>query len=350
MKEVLNSFFIQLGYFNVFTTLPEFQIYFLPSCGAVEVVMAVDYQKEIYLSEEVYDSVREKFVQSFKERGFSNVHMLTLVMCRDTEKMESIFGGDRFCWYLNSDENKLYISDGHVEDFYGLKEKVQKFLENPEIYATPEEDGVSDVSIPWSQRLKGLPFINIAIVAINIIVFILCTFIPDMLYNKGAFSFLFVEESKEYYRLLTNIFIHADINHLFSNMLILFFLGNIVEEKIGHTKYFLLYFISAMAGNVASSVYEIQLNQMYFTVGASGAIFGVIGAVLMLVLTEGGRWETITLPGMLLMLGYSLYSGFVVESVNNAAHIGGMLAGFIVMGMFCVINMLRKKKEVLHEN
>ena len=86
------------------------------------------------------------------------------------------------------------------------------------------------------------------------------------------------------------------------------------------------------------------------SIGASGAIFGIIGGVMVLVLAGGGKWETITLPRMLLMLGYSLYSGLVIENVNNAAHIGGMIMGIIIMGLFCVADLLRKKKEVTHEN
>lgn len=349
MKEVLNNFFISNNYLIATTTFSEIMVYFLPSNGNVEVVVTIDYQKEIYLSGEIYSSVRENFIQSFKGQGFTNVHMLTLVMCRDVKMLQSIIEEDRFCWYIDTEEKRLNIPEGNVEDFYGLKGKLEEFLNNPQLFA---EATKVEENLPKKQnmKLKELPFINITIVAINILVFILCAFIPDVLYNKGAFSFLLIEKTKEYYRFLSSAFMHADLDHLFSNMLVLFFLGNLVEKKVGHLKYMWLYLLSAILGNVASAIYEIHLGYMFFSVGASGAIFGVIGAVLVLVLAKGGRWETITLPRMLLMVGYSLYSGFVVENVNNAAHIGGFVAGALIMGIFCLIDMLRKRKEVFHEN
>lgn len=346
MKEVLNNFLVQRGYFNAMTTLPEFMVHFIPAEGNVEVVMSVDYQKEIYLTEEIYNTIREKFIKSFMERGFTNVHILTLVMCKDIERISPIFEKDSFSWYIDIKESKLNIPDGHVEDFYGLKAKIETFLTNPNLYELKEEDIKEETSF----KIKEIPLANSIFVAINILVFILCAFNPEVLYNKGAFSYSIVESTKEYYRFITSVFIHADVDHLFSNMLVLFFLGNSVEKKIGHVKYFLLFFISAIAGNIVSAAYESYFNQMYLSVGASGAVYGILGAVLLLVVVKGGSWETITLPRMLLMLGYSLYSGFMMTNINNAAHIGGFVSGLFVMGLFCVVDKLRKKKEVFHEN
>lgn len=351
MKERIGSFLQYIGYISAATSLPEFSIYFLPGNGNVEVVMTIDYQKEIYLTEDVYNGVREKFIQSFKEKGFGNVHVLTLVLCRDLERMETVFGNDKFCWYLNSDNNSLFVPKSHVEDFYGIKRKIEEFLASPTQYDLEKNEAEWTEEKPHKIKrpLKELPFINVTIIIINILLFILCAFTQDLLYNKGAFSILLINETKEYYRFVTAIFLHADIYHLFSNMIMLYFLGNVLERKIGHIKYVLLYFISAMGGNLLSSVYEIYIGEMFTSVGASGAIFGIVGAVLVQILNEGGKWENISLPRMLLMICYLLYSGFTAQNVNNAGHIGGFVTGFIIMGIICVINRLRKK-EVLHEN
>ena len=352
MKEKISVFLQREGYFDTVTTLPEFQVHFMPSNGNVEVIILIDYQKEIYLSEEVYNGIRDKFIQSFKEKGFENVHIITLVLCRNLDRMESVFGNDNFCWYINAENNQLCIPKGHVEDFYGIKKRLCDFLDNPEQYGKDSESDNLALQMKCKEKriLKELPFINVAIVIINILVFILCAFTQDVLYNKGAFSILLIQQTKEYYRFLTAVFLHADINHLLSNMVVLYFLGNGLETKIGHLKYAVLYFLSAMGGNLLSAVHERYYGNMFTSVGASGAIFGVIGAVLILVIVQGGRWENITLSRMLLMIAYSLYSGFMSDRVNNAGHIGGFLVGLLVMGMFCIINILQKKKEVLHEN
>ena len=173
---------------------------------------------------------------------------------------------------------------------------------------------------------------------------------PELLYNKGAFSFKLIQDTNEYYRFITSVFLHADTDHLLSNMLVLFFLGNSLESNLGHLKYVILYFLSAIGGNILSSIYEINFGSMIMSVGASGAIFGVMAAVFVLIIVRGGRWNSISFSRMLLMIIYSLYSGFVSENVNNAGHIGGFVVGLAIMALYYIIERLQKKKEVSHEN
>ena len=349
MKEKFGYFLQHMGYIGATTSLPEFSVYFLPDNGNTEAIMTIDYQKEIYLTEDVYNGVREKFIQSFKEKGFSTVHMLTVVLCKDLSRMDSVFAKDSFCWYMDTENERLIIPQEHVEDFYGLKRKVEDFLCSSEDYDVDklgEEVRAQTIKRPF----KELSFVNSTIVIVNILLFILCAFTGDLLYNKGAFSIFLIQETKEYYRFITAAFLHADIYHLISNMIMLFFLGNVLEKKVGHIKYAILYFVSTIGGMLLSSVYEIYSMDRFITYGASGAVFGLAGAVLILVITEGGKWENITFPRMLLMIVYMLYSGFTAQNVNNAGHLGGFITGFVIMGLVCMINRLRKKKEVLHEN
>ena len=351
MKEQLGNFLQEKGYINATTTLPEFEVYFIPENGNAEVVITIDYQKEIYLSEEVYSGLRERFVQSFKEQGFANAHILTLVLCKDISRIESIFSKDIFCWFINTNENTLSIPENHMEDFYGIKAKIEEFLGSPGKYSTEvleEEYGKKHKKV--KKTFRELPFMNVSIILINILVFILCTFTQDLLYNKGAFSIFLIEETGEYYRFLTSIFLHVDLEHLFSNMLMLYFMGNDLEQKIGHIPYTILYFLTAIGGNFVSAIYELQGGVGFTSVGASGAVFGIMGAILLLVIVFGGRWGNISLTRMILMVIYSLYSGFVVEEVNVMAHIGGFLTGLVFMALLYFIFRLQKKKEVLHEN
>ena len=346
MKEKLSVFLCQQGYMPTMTSLPEFMVHFLPSNGNVEVLVTIDYQKEIYLTAEVYATIKENFTRSFKEKGFSNVHIITLVLSCDLEKMNEVFGSESFSWYIDINEKRLFIPDGHVENFYGIKEKIEEFLPNIDDYVEKLEREQKKKNI----NLKQIPFVNVAIIVINIIMFILCAFMPELLYNKGAFSFKLIQDTNEYYRFITSVFLHADTDHLLSNMLVLFFLGNSLESNLGHLRYVILYFLSAIGGNILSSIYEINFGSMIMSVGASGAIFGVMAAVFVLIIVRGGRWNSISFSRMLLMIIYSLYSGFVSENVNNAGHIGGFIVGLVIMVLYSIIERLQKKKEVSHEN
>lgn len=178
---------------------------------------------------------------------------------------------------------------------------------------------------------KNLPKVSLTLTAVNVIVFFISTFVGDKMYDAGSLSLLKVMGDGEVYRLITCMFLHGGIEHLVSNMLILYFLGEMLEKAIGPWKYLILYFGAGIGSGLASMGYEYLTNRIIFSVGASGAIYGIIGAMLFLVIVHKGRFGTITLPRMIFAIFYMLYSGMRNISVNNAAHIGGLCFGFIII-------------------
>ena len=182
--------------------------------------------------------------------------------------------------------------------------------------------------------------------AVNVIVFLICTFTGELLYNKGAFGVLEIAEDRSYYRLVTSMFLHSDINHLFSNMIVLYYVGEIVEKKVGHIPYVIIYFLSGIAGDIFSMGYELLSGDYYSSVGASGAVFGVEGALLLLMILHRGKMEHMTVSRLVFAIAFSLYCGFTGSYVNNAAHIGGVLMGFVaaaVIVMLCPGVRMRKE-------
>lgn len=141
----------------------------------------------------------------------------------------------------------------------------------------------------------------------------------------------------EWYRLITYLFLHSDIEHLINNMLILYFVGNALERYLGRIKYLVLYFSSGVLAGIGSIVYNTSYP---VCIGASGAVFGVSGALAYLVLVNKGNLQGLTKRQMLLFLALSVYGGFVNQGVDNAAHIVGLLAGFFVAMM-----LYRRKRE-----
>ncbi len=188
------------------------------------------------------------------------------------------------------------------------------------------------------KKLKEVPVVSAALVAINVIVFLLCTFTGDLLYNMGKLEVLSVLQNKEYGRILWSMFLHSDIHHIFNNMLILFFLGAMIEKEVGHIWYTILYFLSGIGGNLLSLSYKFMTNDRVASIGASGAVFGLDGVLLAFVLFSNRRMPNVTPVRVLLMIAYSLYSGFSGENIDNAAHIGGMLTGFVIGVAICIIN------------
>ena len=112
------------------------------------------------------------------------------------------------------------------------------------------------------------------------------------------------------------------------------------ELDIGKVKFLIVYFVSGLAGNVLSAWWDIQTGSMAISAGASGAIFGIIGALLYVAIRNRGRIGDISGRGLVFMIVLTLYYGFTSGGVDNMAHIGGLLAGFL-----SGVLLYRKRKD-----
>ena len=152
---------------------------------------------------------------------------------------------------------------------------------------------------------------------------------PDLLAWGSNFSGLVAAQP---WRLLTNTFLHGGPAHLLLNLAALLLLGLMAEQKVGSGRWLLVYLLSGVGGSLASVWWHTHgVN----SVGASGAIFGLYGLVLALLLTSGpaiSRQERAGLLGLLLYFALSsLVSGLAGPTgTDNAAHIGGLLTGLTV--------------------
>ena len=181
---------------------------------------------------------------------------------------------------------------------------------------------------------------TIGIAVANIIVFLLLSFggrMEDGMYmlEHGAMYVPFVVEYKEYYRLFTCMFLHFVFSHLMNNMLTLVVIGWNVEMFVGKIRFLVIYFLSGLGGNLLSMAVDIWKQDYSVSAGASGAIFGLTGAMLCLAILNHGRAGNITKQGMIVMIFISLYTGFTSGGVDNFAHIGGLLTGCLVTTLLC---------------
>lgn len=147
---------------------------------------------------------------------------------------------------------------------------------------------------------------------------------------KWGGSYVPLIEAGQYWRLFTCMFLHAGIWHLVNNMLTLGVLGTSLEPLMGSVRFTVLYLVGGLVGSGAA-YYYYQANDPYVvSVGASGAIFAVMGGLLWVVLRNRGRVAGLTLRQMLIMLAWSIYFSFRMADVSWSAHLGGLLGGFLL--------------------
>ena len=177
-------------------------------------------------------------------------------------------------------------------------------------------------------------------VVINIVVFIVLEILgstTDTLFmvRHGAMYEPLVTQQGEYYRLFTCMFLHFGVQHLFYNMLLLIFVGDMLEKVAGKVRYLLIYLGGGLMGNVLSMAVAERTGNFAVSTGASGAIFAVVGALLYLVVRNRDRVPEELRRRMVVMALLSLIQGFTQTGTDNMAHLGGFLGGILICIVVC---------------
>ena len=180
--------------------------------------------------------------------------------------------------------------------------------------------------------------VNTIIIVINVVVFAVLTFLGDttdvqFMHHHGANFWPSVIEEHEYYRLLTCTFIHFGISHLFNNMLVLAYIGDNLERALGKVKYLVLYLAAGIGSSAVSAVWSMFKDEYSVSGGASGAIFGVVGALLVSVIKNRGQLEDLSSRQLMFFAGFSIYHGVTSAGIDNMAHISGFLIGALLGGL-----------------
>lgn len=202
------------------------------------------------------------------------------------------------------------------------------------------------------KSISELPLVSIVLVMINVIIFLICTFSGEMLYNIGDISPNSFIGKGQYYRALTAMFLHADITHIVNNMLLLAGLGAMLEKETGHIGFLVLYLVSGLGGQAVSLGYKLFAEEWYVSsIGASGAVFGLVGVLLSMALCRIKPMPNVTWQRIVLVVAYSLYSGIRAANIDNAAHIGGFISGFLLGLLMCLFQKWRgRRNQNIHRN
>lgn len=180
------------------------------------------------------------------------------------------------------------------------------------------------------------------ILAINVIVFIGQQLFPEITEKLIMDPFLII--SGEYWRLITPVFLHAGVLHIFMNSYILYSLGPNVEEAFGSVRFALMYLATGFLATAASFALPPEVRSL----GASGAVFGMAGVLLVyLYRRRKSAFVAQYLRSIMVFIGINLAFGFLVPGIDNVAHIGGLVGGIILGAGFDREDQLKPVTQVV---
>jgi len=297
-----------------------------------------DYKVIRIVSNYIHNDEQYRFNQTQAKRIIKKIKKKTFAFTMDTLNI-----------YLDLGDNVKTIVDPS-KHFINIKVNEKKDLNKEEIIdyfpdiitkTNFKETGISlfakittDLNMQAkkdSDRLNKLfssktPIITYSLMAINIIVFIL-----EVLLGQGTiisnFAVYFpLIKNGEYYRLLTGIFLHANIFHLAFNMYALFVIGKQLENLVGKHKFLIIYLFSGITG----ALFSILFNQNSISVGASGAIFGLMGSLVYFGYYYRVYFGNVILKEIIPVILLNLVLGFSMSGIDNFAHIGGLIGGCMI--------------------
>jgi rhomboid protease GluP len=189
----------------------------------------------------------------------------------------------------------------------------------------------------------GKPFFTYILLVINVFIFLLLEWNggsteTETLIQYGAKYNPDILDG-QWWRLVSSMFLHIGFIHLFMNMLAVFYLGVTVERIFGSWRFIIIYFMAGIGGSLTSFAFTTNVSA-----GASGALFGLFGALLFFGLKYKRIFFQTMGSGILLLIGINIVFGFTVQQIDMGAHLGGLVAGFFAAS---IVHLPKKKNYLL---
>lgn len=365
------------GYRYCQTNLAEAGIYYKYYQVGFHIVMALDLSGGNRFSVQQYRSMEEHAMDLFYHPqgrlgdfpdGFPvyHVEMLTLLIGGDSGVERKVCAECRNVWVYQPQSGRLLIYENQPGDFFGLRGALEQgagtggagemarqgtgaggwaetsrqgaggwaetsWQGTGTAYASAQNTAKNRLGILW-KNIRA-EYVTIALVVVNVITYLVLEWLGDttngfFMAEHGAMYPDFIRINHEWWRIITAGFLHFGVVHLVNNMVILYCMGSRLERVTGHLKFFLIYLVSLIGAGLLSYGMMLRTGDYAVSAGASGAIFGVIGGFLWIVILHRGRFEQITTWGIMMMIVLTIYYGFSSAGIDNWGHIGGLLAGF----------------------
>lgn len=217
---------------------------------------------------------------------------------------------------INNVDNKiLFYSSGLEDKVQELVNCINQIVDTTKEFMELDKSAITYILIILNLLVYSITaYLSGSILDSNINVLIFLGAKVNELINRG-----------EYYRLITCMFLHGGIIHVVLNMYALNSLGPLVETVYGRRKYILIYFLSGIVSSIFSYKFSSGIS-----VGASGAIFGLLGATLVFGIRMKSRIGKGFMTNILSVIAINLFIGFSIPNVDNFGHLGGLLGGMAV--------------------
>ena len=251
---------------------------------------------------------------SFLEKVYSKKISLNIVICTE-ESYESLIQQSYNKLIYSEKEKQVVYSDNSCKPLVSI------------LNYSMEKQKTSNFKVKYKESL-----VTYILICVNILIFIITAFLSKSIYNINSYTLIelgakvnVLINNGQPWRLITCTFLHGGLAHIAFNMYALKIIGSEVEYVYGKIKYIVIYLISALGG----SIFSYLFNANSISVGASGAIFGLLGAMIIFGIRHKNKIGKAYIINLFKVLLINIFIGVTLSNIDNGAHIGGLIFGCI---------------------
>ena len=309
------------------------------------------------INEEQYEFDLDKtrdIANQIKKKTFNPfMSMLTIYLNIDEDIRDNIYNQRNITNIIIDDEKDLETNEIIKKSYKDIVNDLDYKEEGFELLTKITND-ITKKNIEENERFNDMykqkkPIVTGIILGINVIIFLImfiASYNDTNAYDAIMKTFANVPafiKGGDYYRLITSGFLHAGLFHLLCNMYSLMVLGPNIEHFYGKIKYILIYLVSMIMASLFVMVFQ---GEYTLTVGASGAIFGLLGSLLYFGYYYRGYLGNHVINQIIPVIIINLVIGFITPGISIAAHIGGLIGGICISFMLGINDKEDKKSRI----
>lgn len=371
INEELTLYMMGQGLMPVKLNAEGIDVLYKADYDSVKAVIIYDLLKYNDFSVEKHIHIREQVVKMLSEKNGLSVNTVAIVFTNSPDKENYILDNtsqDDERWIVDIENNTIMDKDelssyffdirGYVEDVIKAETYKNAYIQKDKgVFVTPPTSrDVRRKELNKSRVRHRNGFLRDYIftmttvfMVINVIVYLDLeslgnTLNPLFMLDYGAMHWANVFEDGEWWRLFTSMFMHFGFDHLLGNMVVLFLLGNALEQAVGKMRFSIMYIGSGLTGGLVSCIYQWSVEGNVVSAGASGAIYGVMGAMIAVFGVCKIR-TSVSLRGVVLYSIINIVNSMNAEGIDHSAHMGGFTSG----ALLAIILLLILPNDIIQE-
>ncbi|SUY47870.1 rhomboid family membrane protein [Clostridium putrefaciens] len=289
-------------------------------------LLAIKYENEnafvvTFSTKEDFASKNFLALEYMKKKGIKSLSLNNIIIDKFTNDYLNILENQNYNFIiLDSENGGLIGSSDQIKNFAGLISKLAQKDKDVKTKKRPLKKSINEYKATYT------------LIGINILIFIVSAYLSKSIFDIDIKVLLLLGAKNnklinagQYYRLFMAMFLHGGLLHLGLNMYALRTTGEIVENFYGRKKFLIIYFLSGITSSLASYVFSQSTS-----VGASGAIFGLLGACLIFAYKMKEKIGKEFLRNILSVIVVNILIGVTIPNIDNFGHLGGLVGGIII--------------------